>query len=192
MLLLQWSRIFVLDYPGAYRTVTLLVSPHASVCRETPGVPYITQYSTGLTCESSWEFYVADCFRCVVQCNATYNKMTHLRVSSTLGRALHFRVNTDVEDWEHPGPECGSVEKQSLREQNEWQPESLCRVHNAEKMIKSSVSRSLCCAWVKLPRIIFSKGFFSLRDVHLHHLRCCFIGHLKKNLTRNLKSEALL
>ena len=35
------------------------------------------------------------------------------------------------------------------------------RVHNAEKMtIKSPVSRSLCCAWVKLPRIIFSRGFF--------------------------------
>ena len=54
-----------------------------------------------------------------VLCNATYNKMTHLRVSSTLGRAVHFRVNTDAGDWEHPGPECGSVEKQSLREQNE-------------------------------------------------------------------------
>ena len=64
----------------------------------------VTVQGGGDVCESSWEFYVADCFRCVVQC---CNKMTHLShnpghpVCSTLGRALHFRVNTDAGDWEH-------------------------------------------------------------------------------------------
>ena len=38
----------------------------------------------------------------------------------------------------------------------------------------------------------FLKRIFSLREVHLHHLRCCFIGHLKEIMTRNLKSEELL
>ena len=37
----------------------------------------------------------------------------------------------------------------------------------------------------------FLERIFSLCDVHLHHLRCCFIGHLK-NLTRNFKSEAFV
>ena len=87
------------------------------MCRETPGVPYITQYSTGLTFVSQVGNFTLRIVSDVL-CNATYNKMTHLRVSSTLGRAVHFRVNTDAGDWEHPGPECGSVGKQSLREQN--------------------------------------------------------------------------
>ena len=72
-------------------------------CRRYCTVQLIVQ-GGGDVCESSWEFYVADCFRCVVQC---CNKMTHLShnpghpVCSTLGRALHFRVNTDAGDWEH-------------------------------------------------------------------------------------------
>ena len=121
VLLLQWSRIFVLDYPGAYRTVTLLVSTHASVCRETPGVPCITvQYRADLWVKLGilrcGLFQMCCAMLRIIKWRITTRQQ--LRVSSTLGRAVHFRVNTDAGDWEHPGPECGSVGKQSLGEQN--------------------------------------------------------------------------
>ena len=166
MLLLQWSRIFVLDYPGAYRTVTLLVSTHTHSCVEKLPVYHTLLYCT-LQGRHMWvKLGILRCglFQMCCAMLRIIKWRIRLRVRSTLGRAVHFRVNTDAGDWEHPSPVCGSVGKQSLREQNEWQPESLCRyyrVHNAEKItIKSPVSRSLCCAWVKLPRIIFSRGFF--------------------------------
>ena len=92
-----------------------------------------------------------------------------------------FKINTDAGDWEHWEQYVGQSGNNRCENTNDSR-RVVCRwVHNAEKkhLIKSFVSRSESCAWVKVPGIIFPRGFFSLRDVHLHQLRCCFIGHLK-------------